>query len=60
MVRYEIHKNWNGCFGIRYRIYDNAIADWVKNNNRIIYFTAAAAKQWMCNHGVDKDNFMWR
>lgn len=54
MTRYEIHSIRRGC----YHIYDNTIADWVKNNNRIIYFTAHEAKQWMQEHGVD--NFIWR
>lgn len=56
MIKYEIRsKNWN-----QYRIYDNIIADWVKENNKILTLSAREAKDWMSKHHVDVDSFIWR
>lgn len=55
MVRYEIrNKGWN-----KYCIYDNSIADYVKENNKILILSASEAKEWMWKHYIDKDGFIW-
>lgn len=55
MKRYEIRRK----SGNQYRIYDNAIADWVKDGNKILIFTANEAEQWIWERHHDEKIYIW-
>lgn len=55
MVKYEIRNKGRN----KYYIYDNSIVNYVKENNKILILSAKEAKEWMCKHHVDTDDFIW-
>lgn len=59
MYRYEI-RNYKDYRFDAYRIYDNKIQDYIKNNNHSIVFTKQEASCWLNNNCIETKDFMWR